>query len=84
MIILGIPPLPRRQNLRHDFPTPPLCARLLCDLTRLGFLGGGVKKDSTSVLRPGVGALGVDGCGVVHAVEEGEEGCVGEGGGVEG
>ena len=41
-------------------------------------------EDGAAVLGSRVHALAVRGGGVVHGVEEGEEGAVGEGGGVEG
>lgn len=82
MIILRIPPLLRRQDLRHDLAAPPLLVRLLGDLPRHLFLLGGVVEDAAAVLRPPVRALLVGCCGVVHPVEEGQEVGVGEEGGV--
>ena len=84
MVILRIPPLPRRQNLRCDLAAlPPLLLRLLrhflCQL--LLFLS--VVENRASVLGAGISALAVLGGGVVHFVEELEEGGVGEGRGVE-
>lgn len=84
MIVLRIPPLPRRQNLRHHLPTPPLLARLLRNLARLFFLLLGVEEDPAAVLRPYVCPLRVACRGVVYAVEEVKNGRVGECGGVEG
>lgn len=84
MIVLGIPPLPRRQNLRHHLPAPPLLTRLLRHLARLPFLLSRVEEDPAAVLRPSVWPLRVARRGVVHAVEEIEKGCVGEGGRVKG
>lgn len=85
MILLGIPPLPGLQNLRtHRSLAPPLLLHLLRHLLGFFFLFGGVVEDGGAVLGAGVHALAVLGGGVVHLVEELEEGAVGEEGGVEG
>lgn len=84
MIVLSIPPLPRRQNLRHHLPTPPLVARLLRHLVRLLLLLRGVDEDTATVLRSFVWPLRVARRGIVHSVEEDEKVRVWEGGGVEG
>ena len=85
MVILRVPPLPRLQHLRaHRALLPPLRLDLRRHLLRCGLLLGRVVEDGAAVLRARVHTLSVFGGWVVHAVEEGEEGCVGEGGGVEG
>lgn len=84
MILLRIPPLPRLQDLRAHGPLfPPLLLHLLRDFLRLLLLLRGVVEDGAAVLRTRVHALAVLGRGVVHLVEELEEGGVGELGGVE-
>lgn len=78
MVLLRIPPLPRGNHLRHDLALVPLLVRQLRDLLgRLALLVV-VVEDGAAVLRAGVGALAVRGGGVVHAVEELEEGAVGD------
>ncbi len=85
MIRLGIPPLPRLQNLRRDLPIlPPLRLHLLRHLPRRFLLLRRMVEDGATVLRACVGALAVFGGGVVHFVEEFEEGGVGDAGGVKG
>ena len=85
MIILRVPPLPGLQDLRRDRALlPPLPLHLLRHALRLRLLLRGVVEDGAAVLGAGVHALAVRGGGVVHLVEEFEEGGVGEGGGVEG
>lgn len=85
MIILGVPPGTGVQDLGRDGPLgPPLRLGALGDPLRRGGLLGRVREDAAAVLRAGVAALPVLGRGVVHAVEEFEEGGVGELGGVEG
>ena len=85
MILLGIPPLSRRQNLRRDLlPLPPLLLGFLCNLLCLRFLLGTVRENRTAVLRAGIHALTVQSGGIVHLVEEFEERVVGEGRRVEG
>lgn len=74
MISLGIPPLPRLQNLRRDrFPLPPLLLHLPRHLPRLPLLLGRVVEDGGPVLRARVGALPVLRRRVMHLVEECEE-----------
>lgn len=77
MILLCIPPLSRRQDLSHNAALPPLVVDLLGNLSRLLLLLGIVVEDCGAVLRAGVGPLAVGGGGVVHFVEEFEEGTVG-------
>lgn len=85
MISLSIPPLPRLQHLRRNTPLlPPLLLHLLRHLLGGRLLLGRMVEDGATVLGSGVGALAVFGGGVVHLVEEFEEGGVGEAGGVEG
>lgn len=85
MISLRIPPLPRLQYLRRDrLALPPLLLGLLRHLPRRLLLLRGMVEYRTPVLRPRVGALPIFGRGVVHLVEEFEEGGVGETGGVKG
>ena len=86
MVILRVPPLPRLQDLRRYFPLrlPPLLGHLLRHDIRLCLLLGRVREDGAAVLCARVHALAVGRGGVVHLVEELEEGGVGEGGGVEG
>ena len=85
MVILRVPPLPRLQNLRRDRPLlPPLLLHLLRHALRLRLLLRRMIEDGAAVLGSGIHALAVRGGGVVHFVEEFEEGGVGEGGGVEG
>ena len=86
MILLRIPPLARLQNLRRylPLPLPPLLAHLLRHSFRLNLLLGRVREDGAAVLGARIHALAVRRRGVVHLVEEFEEGAVGEGGGVEG
>lgn len=85
MISLGVPPLPSLQHLRRDSPLlPPLLLHLLRHLLRRGLLLRRMVEDGAAVLRAGVAALAVLGGGVVHLVEEFEEGGVGDARGVEG
>ena len=85
MILLGVPPLAGLEDLRRNGPLlPPLLLHLGRQGLRLGLLLGGMVEDGAAVLGAGVHALAVQGGGVVHFVEEFEEGGVGEGGGVEG
>lgn len=78
VILLSGPPLARGRNLRHDTIMPPLLVRLLrhllCDLLLLLI----VVIDGGAVLGTGVGALTVEGGGVVGAVEEFDELAVGD------
>lgn len=84
MIALRIPELRRLGDLRHDFRLgEPLRLRQPRDFLRYLGLFGRVGEDGTSVLGACVGALTVLGRGVVHAVEEFDEGGIGELGWVE-
>ena len=84
MIFLRVPPLARLQDLRRDRALfPPLLLHLLRHALRLGLLLRRMVEDGAAVLRPRVHALAVRRGGIVHLVEEFEEGAVGEGGGVE-
>ena len=84
MIILRIPPLTRLEDLGRNGPLlPPLLLNLLRHALRFRLLLRRVVEDGAAVLRPRVHALAVFGGGVVHLVEEFEEGGVGEGGRVE-
>lgn len=78
VVVLGVPPLAGRQDLRHDLALPPLLVDLGRDL--LGDLGllVVVREDARAVLRSVVRPLAVRGGGVVHAVEELEELLVGD------
>lgn len=85
MVILRVPPLPGLEDLgRNRAPRPPLLLRLGRHLTRDGALLGGVVEDGAAVLGAGVHALAVGRGGVVHLVEELEQGGVGQGRGVKG
>ena len=85
MISLCIPPLSRGQNLSHNLASlPPLFLNLLRDLFGLLLLLCGVVEYPASVLRTGVWTLAVGRRGVVHLVEEFEEGGVAYFFGVEG
>ena len=88
MITLGIEPIPHGiglQNLRRDLVAlPPLLLRLFGYVPRDALLFVVVVENRAAVLGAGVGALAVASRGVVHFVEEFEEGAVGEEGGVEG
>lgn len=76
MVLLGIPPLSRRQNLRCHTALPPLLVDLVGDLARNLLLLGVVVKDGTAVLRATVWALLIL-CGwIVHLVEELEKSAV--------
>ena len=82
VISLGIPPLPRRQDLRGNSPLPPLLIHLLSHLLGDLLLLGVVEENRAAVLRSHVRALSVRGGGVVHLVEEFEERAVLDLGGV--
>lgn len=85
MITLGIPPLSSFQDLRRDLPVlPPLALHLVRHLLGRLLLLRRMVEDAAPVLGAGVGALPVFGGGVVHLVEEFEEGGVGDAGRVEG
>lgn len=83
VVLLGIPPLARRQDLGDDRVLPPLLVGLLGDFLGDALLLVRVVEDAAAVLRAGVRALAVRGRGVVHFVEVGDDGGVGEFGGVE-
>lgn len=78
MVLLGIPPFPSLQDLGDDAALPPLLVDFLCHLFGDGFLLVVVVEDARAVLGSAVWTLGVEGCGVVHAVEEFEELAVGD------
>jgi hypothetical protein len=82
MIVLGIPPLLRRQNLGDNLPVVPLLICLGRHLASDLLLLGRVEEDTAAVLSAAVWALRVEGCGVVHAVEKLEELSVRDLGGV--
>ena len=83
MIILSIPPSPRLEDFRRDSLTlPPLFLRFVRDLLRLRFLLRSMIEDRGAVLRARIHALTVLGRGIVHFVEEFEEVCVLDLGGV--
>jgi hypothetical protein len=82
MILLGIPPLPRLQYLSDNTSLPPLLVHFLRHLSGFLFLLGVVVEDGAAVLGACVWALTVRSGGVVHLVEEFEEGAVGDLGGV--
>ena len=75
---------PSLQDLRADLPLPPLLIRLLRHLLGETLLLVTVVEDSGAVLGSGVHALAVEGGGIVHLVEELEEGVVADRGRVEG
>lgn len=83
VILLGRPPLSRGRNLGDDLAAPPLGVCLFGDFAGDCLLLGRVEVDGGAVLGAGVRALGVEGRGVVHAVEELEELAVGDLGWVE-
>lgn len=77
VISLSIPPLRSRQNLRNNSAVlPPLLLHLLSHFTSLLLLFFAVRENAAAVLGAGVGTLTVLGCGIVHLVEEFEEGAV--------
>lgn len=78
VVILSIPPSPRRRYLRLYSSLVPLLIRLSRHLPRDCFLLWRVKVDRAPVLRTYVRTLPVGGRGVVHAVEELEELAVGD------
>ena len=84
MIVLCVPPSPRLEYFRRDSLTlPPLFLRFVRNLLRLRFLLRSMIEDGGAVLRASVHALAVLGRRIVHFVEEFEEGCVLNFGGVE-
>ena len=79
MIILRVPPLAGLEDLRRNLPLlPPLLLRLGRHALCLGLLLRRVVEDGAAVLRAGVHALAVRRRGVVHLVEEFEQGRVRE------
>ena len=70
MVLLGIPPLARRQNLRGNSALPPLLVDLVGYIARNLFLLSVVVEDGGAVLRADVWALAVGRRGIVHLVEE--------------
>jgi len=77
VIVLCIPPLTCRQDLRNNLPLPPLLIRLPRHLPRNTFLLRIMIENRTPILRAGVWALAVRGRGVMHLVEEFEQLAVG-------
>lgn len=73
MILLGGPPPAGGRKLGDDAPLPPLLVDLPRHLPRHLLLLGVVEVDGGPVLRPRVGALGVERRRVVHLVEELEQ-----------
>lgn len=82
MILLSGPPLASGRDLSDDASLPPLGIGLFRDVARNFLLLGIVEVDGGTVLRASVGALGVEGRRVVEGVEELEELCVRDLGGV--
>lgn len=76
MVLLSVPPLPCGQNLRDNATLPPLLVYLLCDFSRLLLLFFIVVEDCRSILRSSVRTLSVRGGGVMHFVEEFDEGAI--------
>jgi len=77
MIILGIPPLTRRQDLRNNLPLPPLLIRLSRHIPRDSLLLRIMIENPRSILRTSIWTLAVRGRGVVHLVEEFEQLAIG-------
>lgn len=82
VILLSGPPLAGGRDLGDDASLPPLGIGFCRDVARNLLLLGVVEVDGGAVLGASVGALGVEGRGVVHGVEELEELCVRDLGGV--
>lgn len=78
MIVLCIPPLSCRQDLRDNLPLPPLRVRLLRHLLRRLLLFRVVVEDGAPVLRTRVWPLRVHGRRIVHLVEEFDEFAIAE------
>ena len=78
MVLLSIPPLSGLQDLGDDAALPPLLVDFLRHFLGDGFLLVVVVEDAGAVLGAAVWTLRVEGCGVVHAVEEFEELAVGD------
>lgn len=83
VVLLGGPPLAGGRNLGDNLALPPLGVCPFGDVAGDALLLVVVEVDCGAVLRAGVGALAVEGCGVVHAVEELDELAVGDLGWVE-
>ena len=78
MVILRVPPLARLEYLRRNLTLfPPLLLHLLRHALRLRLLLRRVVEDGAAVLGSRVHALAVRGGGIVHLVEEFDEGGVG-------
>lgn len=73
VVLLSSPPLASGSKLGDNAVLPPLLVCLGGDLARNLLLLGVVVVDGRAVLGAGVGALLVEGCGIVHAVEKFEE-----------
>ena len=73
MILLRIPPLPRRQYLRDDTAFPPLLVDLLSHLARLLLLLRVMEENRRSVLTPHIRPLAIRSRRVMHFVEEFEK-----------
>ena len=83
MILLGSPPLARWRQLCDNLALPPVLVGEACYLLGDFFLLLVVVVDCIAVLRAGIGALSIESCGIVRAVEELEEVKVRDLGGVE-
>lgn len=83
VVILGIPPRARLQDLGRDLALVPLRVCLFRDLLGDLLLLGRVVEDAAAVLRADVGPLAVGGRRVVHAVEVLDQAAVGDLGWVE-
>ena len=70
VIVFGIPPLARGQDLRDHLTLPPLLVHQLGYLLGNFLLLGIVEEDGRPVLRARVGSLSVPRRGVMHPVEE--------------
>lgn len=73
VIILRIPPLARGQDFSDNLSFPPLLIRLLRYLPRNSLLLRIMIENSTPILRPGIRALTVRSCRVMHFIEEFKE-----------
>lgn len=70
MIILRIPPLSSRQDLRLNLPIlPPLLRNPRRDILRDALLLLIMIEDATPVLATSIGTLPIRGRGIVHLVE---------------
>lgn len=70
VVVLGVPPAARGQDLGDDAALPPLVVDGGRDLAGHALLLGRVGEDAGPVLRAHVGPLAVGRGRVVHAVEE--------------